>query len=604
MASGTDNFSAVRTYLAVPKVVRALVLAVLALVSSLAGGITPEAAAGPPADPIDRVLARMTVEEKVGQMFMAHGFGTSARDPDPPMIQANQDLYGVDNFEGLIENYNLGGVIYFNFSNNVDSPRQVAELSNELQDISTTSGAEVPLLVATDQEQGLVVRLNEPATQFPGAMALGATRSTELARTAARITGEEIRAVGINVDFAPDADVNVNPRNPVIGVRSFGSRPGLVSRMAAAQVRGLHDGSAAATPKHFPGHGDTDTDSHTGLPVIDQTLEEIEEIDLPPFRAAVAAGADLVMTAHIVVPALDDSGRPATLSRKILTGVLRRDIGFKGVVVTDALTMEGVRTMFGDGRVPVEAIKAGADMMLMPPDIDAAYLGVLEALESGEITEARLDRSVRRILALKQELGLFAETHVDPDAAGEAVGTPEHRAVADAIARRSVTLLQNDGALPLAAGTPVKIFTTGFGTTTLDKFALEAGLRSIGGVETLETGSAPNEATIAQAVAAAADDDVIVVSTSRAWTFPGQQDLVDAMVETGKPVIVLATRDPYDIAYFPDVSAYLALYGSRPISIEASVRVIFGEIDATGRLPVSIPTEDGSETMFPFGSGL
>jgi beta-N-acetylhexosaminidase len=395
-------------------------------------------------------VARMTLEQKVGQMFVTYAYGPSVDHAD----DRNRTTYGVDSFRRLIERYHLGGIIYFAWSDNVRDPRQIAGLSNGIQDVATSSGADVPMLISTDQEQGVVTRVTEPATQFPGSMALGAGRDPALARTAATITGDELRAIGINQNFAPVADVNVNAQNPVIGVRSFSSDPDLVSSLTRAQVRAYQRENVASTAKHFPGHGDTNVDSHTGLPVINHTRAELESVDLPPFEAAIDAGVESIMTAHIVVPALDGSGRPATLSRPILTGLLRKRMGFEGVIVTDALTMEGVRQMFGDEPVPVEAIKAGADILLMPPDLDLAYRSVLRAVRAGEIGEGRINRSVYRILRLKQRLGAFEDPFVDETSVPELVGTPEHLAAADAVSERTVTLVENDaGTLPLEPGT-------------------------------------------------------------------------------------------------------------------------------------------------------
>ncbi len=309
-------------------------------------GVLLSASSGAAAEPgtIWSKIDRMTLREKVGQMFVPYVYGESAGTTAPADVSANRTLYGVDNATQLIDKYRPGGIIYFSWSNNVNNPRQIAGLSNGIQRAAMGQPGMIPMLISADQEQGVVVRVDEPATQFPGAMALGATRNTESARTAAAITGRELRAIGINQDFAPVADVNVNPKNPVIGVRSFGSDPSLVSGMVAAQVRGYQqDANISATAKHFPGHGDTAVDSHYGLPVITHNRSKLESVDLPPFRAAIGSGVDAIMSAHIVVPALDDSGRPATLSRPILTGLLRNELGYDGLIVTDALTMEGVR---------------------------------------------------------------------------------------------------------------------------------------------------------------------------------------------------------------------------------------------------------------------
>jgi beta-N-acetylhexosaminidase len=559
----------------------------------------------------------MTLEEKVGQLFVPYVYGQSADTTNPGDMAANRKLYGADDAEGVIEKYKPGGVIYFAWSNNVNNPQQIAGLSNGVQRAAMEERAAIPLLVSTDQEQGVVVRVGEPATQFSGAMALGAARSAAHAEEAARITGEELRAIGINQDFAPVADVNVNAQNPVIGVRSFGSDPGLVSEMVAAQVRGFQEGAnTSATAKHFPGHGDTAVDSHYGLPVITHTREELDEIDLPPFRAAIDSDIDAIMTAHIVVPALDASERPATLSKPILTGLLREEMGYDGLIVTDALTMEGVRQQFGDDRVPVEAIKAGADMMLMPPDMDAAYNGVLDAMRSGEISKKRLNESVYRILKLKAERGLFGDPYVDEGAVGARVGTPENRAAASAISDETITLVKNDaGALPLQANTGQKVLVTGAGgvpgsaADEADKSTLGSlayGMRGRGvATEVYETGASPTDARINEAKARAQRSDLVVLTTNKAWSSAGQKKLVRALLDTEKPVIVVATRDPYDIAYFTDAPTYVATYSYRAVAMESLARVLFGEVDPSGKLPVTIPTaDDPNATLYPYGHGL
>ncbi|MBA2698984.1 MAG: hypothetical protein H0U61_09475 [Nocardioidaceae bacterium] len=324
---------------------------------------------------VNSTLDNMTLREKVGQLFMTYAYGDTATTTAPADVAANQKAYGVDNASQLIDRYKLGGVIYFAWSNNVNNTEQIARLSNGIQDAALRQPRKIPSLISTDQEGGVVFRV--PATELPGNMALGAGRSPQDAQTAAVIGGSELKAVGVNWNFAPVADVNVNPANPVIGVRSFSEDPRLTADLTAAQVRGYQDEGIAATTKHFPGHGDTAVDSHTGIPTIDHTRAEWESIDKPPFQAAIDQGVKAIMTAHIVVPSLDPSGDPATLSKPILTGILRNEMGYNGVVITDSLGMQGVRDKYGDARVPVLALKAGVDMLLMPPDLDLAYNAVL-----------------------------------------------------------------------------------------------------------------------------------------------------------------------------------------------------------------------------------
>ena len=556
---------------------------------------------------VTSTMARMSLPEEVGQLFVQNVYGADATTPDA----RNMPLYGVASPAEVVSKYHLGGIIYFAWTDSVRNPLQIAGLSNGLQKAATLSGRKVPLLVGTDQEQGVVTRIGPPATQFPGSMALGAGRSTADARTAAAITGQELKAMGVNIDFAPDADVNVNPLNPVIGTRSFSSHSDLVSTMVSAQVHGYQDdGRISATAKHFPGHGDTATDSHTGLPVITHTRAQWDAIDAPPFKAAIAAGVDVIMSAHLLVPALDPSGDPATLSKPILTGILRDELGFKGLIVTDSLAMQGVRDKYGDAEVAVRAVLAGADLLLMAPDMDTAYNAVLAAVRSGRISHQRLDDSVRRILTLKYQRGIVRNPYVDPAGLTSVVGTPAHLAAADAITDKTTTVVKNDAeALPLAvAGT--KVLVTGYGVSTTQTLA--DGLAARGAKVTVQqTGSAPSDAAISQAVTAATANDIVVVTTMKAWdttvTDPGagQQRLVKQLLITGKKVIVVAVRDPYDIAYFTDAPTYVSTYSYSPVAIASAVRVITGEVTPTGTLPVDIPVAgDPATPLYPFGYGL
>jgi beta-N-acetylhexosaminidase len=549
----------------------------------------------------------MSLPEKVGQLFMTQAYGETADTQEPAAVAANRAEYGVDNAAQLIDRYHLGGIIYFAWSDNVNNPRQIAGLSNGVQDAALDQRLRVPALVATDQEGGIVARVGPPATEWPGNMALGAGRSPESAQQAAAISGSELDALGINWDFAPVADVNVNPQNPVIGVRSFSEDPGLAARLTAAQVRGYQGAGIAAAGKHFPGHGDTATDSHTGLPVIDHTRAEWEQVDRPPFQAAIDAGIKAIMTAHIVVPSLDPSGDPATLSRPILTGILRQEMGYDGVVITDALGMQGVRDKYGDARVPVLALKAGVDMLLMPPKFDLAYNAVLDAVRSGEITERRVDRSVSRILRLKWRLGLVDDPYVDEAAVADRVGTPEHLAAAGRITDGTTTLLKNDGGLlPLAQDSGQGALVTGWGVSTTATVARGLERRGMT-ADVFETGTNPSAAQVEAAAAQAQSHDLAVVVTNAAWRDgnAGQRTLVNRLVETGTPVVAVAARDPYDIAYFPDVPAYLATYGYTGVSLQSMLRVLFGEVQPVGRLPVTVPAAgDPAEPLYPFGAGL
>ncbi|MER6235214.1 glycoside hydrolase family 3 protein [Streptomyces clavifer] len=564
---------------------------------------------------LKRLIARMSLEEKVGQLFVMRVYGHSATAPDQADIDANLDEIGVRTAAELIARYHVGGIIYFAWAHNTRDPHQIAGLSNGIQRAGLAGPTPVPLLISTDQEHGIVCRVGEPATLLPGAMALGAGGSRSAARAAGRIAGAELAAVGIRQNYAPVADVNVNPANPVIGVRSFGSDPDAVAGMVAAQVKGYQGAGIAATAKHFPGHGDTSTDSHTGLPYIHHTREQWAELDAPPFRAAVAAGIDSIMTAHIVVPALDPSEDPATLSHPILTGILREELGYDGVVVTDALGMEGVRTKYGDERVPVLALLAGVDQLLNPPDLSVAWNAVLQAVKSGEISVARIEESILRILRLKTKLGLFRDPYVTARGVDRTVGVRAHLAAADRIAEHTTTLLANNGALlPLSRRSHRNLLvvgadpaspsgTTGPPTTTLAEAFGELGFTATA----LSTGTAPSPAKIAEAVAAARDKDAVVVGTYNVSATSSQRTLVGALAATGVPVVTLAIRNPYDIAHLAGTgyTASLAAYSWTDVELRAAARVIAGRADPEGRLPVPVQRADTpTQTLYPVGYGL
>src|SRR3954468_2094055 len=420
---------------------RLLVLvAVLALAATLAVTLGPPgASAGGPGHSGDApyhgrvvsLMRHMTLEQKVGHLFVLEVAGRDARTVTDTAKAVNQRLYGVDTPAQAIAKYRPGGVIYYTSRNNDDNigdPAQVATLSNGLQTAALSQPAHIPLQISVDQEGGaLVARFGAPATQMPGNMALGAGRSAAEARRSAEVIGTELAAVGVTQDYAPVSDVNINPNNPVIGIRSVGGDPALVSELASAQVRGYHAGGIASVAKHFPGHGDTGVDSHFGLPEVTHSLAQIHQIDLPPFEADIAAGVDTIMTAHVVMPAIDP-GVPATMSHKILTGLLRHELGFDGVIVTDALDMAGATATYPPDVAPVQAMLAGADQLLVPPQMGTAYEAVLDAVLSGEISRQRLDESVYRILMHKFQRGIFADPMVDAATATSVMGAPSHLA--------------------------------------------------------------------------------------------------------------------------------------------------------------------------------
>ncbi|MFI2210993.1 glycoside hydrolase family 3 protein [Streptomyces sp. NPDC020141] len=588
--------------------------AATAAVAAGAGSASADEDAGASRDRLERLISRMSLEEKVGQLFVSRVWGHSATEPEQAYVDLNLRDFGVRSAAEMVAKYHVGGIIYFAWADNAREPRQIADLSNGIQRAGLAQPTPVPLLVSVDQEHGAVVaRIGKPATQLPGAMALGAGRSRGDARSAGRIAGAELAAMGVRHNYAPVADVNVNPANPVINIRSFGSDPNATARMVSSQVRGYQSADVAACAKHFPGHGNTSVDSHTDLPSISHTREEWDRIDAPAFRAAIAAGIDSIMTAHIQFPALDPSNDPATLSRPILTGILREELGFDGVVVTDALNMQGVRTKYGEARVPVLALKAGVDQLLYPENLALAWNAVLEAVRKGELTEARLDESILRILRLKEKLGLFRDPYVSHREVDRTVGVPRHLAEAARIAERTTTLLVNkDGLLPLNRRRHKNLLVVGLDSRPPNQYnprpiaALRGAFADLGFSATaLPFEKSPTPAQVDQAVAAAVGKDAVVVVTYNVDAASGQRALVSRLMATGVPVVALAVRNPYDIAQLGDVPAALASYGWSEVELTAAARVIAGRVEPEGRLPVPVPrADDPSTALFPVGHGL
>ncbi|WP_262421907.1 glycoside hydrolase family 3 protein [Bacillus aquiflavi] len=545
---------------------------------------------------IQSKIQHMSLEEKIGQLFMIHVYGKTPEDASYEETNVRQNR-GAKNFKEAIEKYHIGGVIYFNWTDNIGTPldaQQVNSLSNGLQKIAMDQRMPIPLLIATDQEGGVVARVTEPATVFPGNMAIAASRSTAYAEKSAEIMGAELKSLGINMDLAPVLDVNINPDNPVIGVRSFSESPELVADLGSAQVKGYQSQNLIVTAKHFPGHGDTNVDSHYGLPIINHDLKTLHEVDLKPFKAAIHNGIDAIMPGHIVVPALDDSGLPATLSKPILTDLLRKELGFNGVIITDSLGMSGANVVPRE-RVPVEAFKAGADILLNPPDVELSYNAMLNAVQSGEISEKRVDESVFRILMLKFKRGLFHSPETPADEI-QNIGTDDHLNIAAEITEKSITLVKNDNdILPLKQ--EQQIFVTGPSVgnpSMLSQLLTEKGISS----NSYPTSTNPTSAEISSAVEQAQNAHIVIVTTYTANTNSAQKELVRALKDSGKKVVVASMRNPYDLLAFPDIDANVLTYGFRQVSIEALAKVLTGELSPTGQLPVTIPT------LYPYGHGL
>ena len=581
-----------------PRVAAALGTFTLAI--GLAVGVSTQPAAAA-ADPAHALLARMSLDQKIGQLFETYVYGDTATTTNPAYTSANQALYGVDNGAELIAKYHLGAVIYFTWTGNLGNPTQIANLSNGLQ-TAAAADSDPPLLISTDQEGGNVVRIGAPLAVSPGNMAIGATFSPTDSFAMSRVSGQELAALGINVDNAPVVDVNTNPANTADGPRSFGDHAGAVSTMTAASVTGYQSGGVAATAKHFPGLGSTSVNTDNGVAVTNETRQQFERNDLPPFRAAIAAGVDSIMAAHIIAPALDPSGLPASMSKPIVTGLLRDTLNYNGVVVTDALSAAALQNIPADQRA-VQGLEAGDDLLLMPSDLGGSIDAVRTAVQSGAISKARLNESVLRILRLKEKLGLFDDALVDASATASKVGTPAQHAVSARTAAHSITLVRNDqGVLPFAAGTGKKILVTGWGSSTTQTLATSIATHGVT-TQRVYTGSNPSQATIAAAVTAAQSSDAVVVTTNSAWGDAGQQNLVQALLDSGKPVVVVALAAPYDLAYFSSAPTFVAAYGYQPDTLAALVADLFGA-QPLGHLPVTIRSADGSTIIAPFGTSL
>jgi beta-N-acetylhexosaminidase len=537
-----------------------------------------------------RWMKTMTLREKIAQLvvigFNGHPMNTRTR--------------AYRKFVHLVEQEQVGGLILVNVSNGRTTakadPLEAASFINRMQRL-----AKIPLMVSGDFERGASMRV-DATTPFPHAMAFTASRDPEEARIEGEITAREARALGVQWLFFPDADVNNNPDNPIINIRSYGENPADVSSFVSAFIAGAHsvpDARVLTTAKHFPGHGDTDTDTHLNLATIHGDKQRLEQVELTPFRAAIQSGTDAVMTAHIAVPALDDPGLPATLSPKIMTGVLRDELGFKGIIVTDALEMGGIAKGYSAGEAAVLALEAGADVLLMPADAEAAIDGVAAAVKSGHIKPARIDESVMRILTAKAHVGLATKRLVDLEEIHSVVNSTESNAAAQQISDRSVTLVRNTGdVVPLKAPATTAFFILAEGRTSLegDAFGAEIRKRSAAAnvilvdptMSDADLNAAVQRASSATQYVVAAFASVAAYrgSVALGGGFPA---LVQNLVATKKPVALIALGNPYLLRSFPDVAAYMTTYSTVPPSEVSAVKALFGEIAIGGKLPVTIP---------------
>jgi beta-N-acetylhexosaminidase len=557
-----------------------------------------------------KTLKSLTVEEKVGQMIMVWSKGA--------FVNVNSEQYGA--LRDMMQKYHLGG-----FGLTVPTqmgllvrtePYEAAALINQLQ-----RDSKLPLMFAADFERGLSMRLNG-GTVFPHAMAFGATGRPELAREFGRITAEEARAIGVEWNWFPDADVNSNPENPVINTRSFGEDPKLVSEMVAAYIKGSREAGMMTTAKHFPGHGDTATDSHLGLAVVPGDRAHLETVELPPFRAAIDAGVDAVMVAHLSVPALDDSPNTvATNSRLVVTELLKNAMQFKGLVVSDALDMNGLMRLYTrpgvnpSAAAAVATVKAGCDMVIIPADVDGAYNGLLSAAKTGEIPMAQIDESVLKILRAKASVGLNRARLVDLEALNRTVLDPRNVAVARLVADEAVTLVRDNGkVLPLKS--KQKLGTNGSTNPylTVDKsadrllaivftddvkgewgreFEQQLKLRAPDArVRYVDPETAKFQADDLVKSAERAQNVVVAVYATpyggRALNNPAAL-LAEILENAGAKTVVVAMGSPNAGENLPGLQNYICTFSSATVSEDSAVRALFGEVPIRGRLPVTIP---------------
>lgn len=537
-----------------------------------------------------RTLSRMSLEEKAGQLLMVRAAGRFL----------SADSEALANLESLVGDLKVGGVVFF-----AGQVFETAWLANRLQE-----RAKIPLLMSSDYEQGPGFRV-EGATSFPPLMALGAADSEELAYQMGRITAVEGRAMGIHQALAPVADVNVNPLNPIINTRSVGEDPGQVGRLTRAFVRGCQQHGMVGTAKHFPGHGDTDIDTHLDLAVVTADRERLERIELEPFRRLVDAGVLSVMTGHLSVPAVDPTpGRPATLSPVLLTEVLRGQLKFRGLIVTDAMDMGGITKLFPPGEAAVLAVEAGADLVLLPADPNEAARALAEAVRSGRIPERRIDSSVRRILALKARLGLNKKRFVDLERLPEIIGREDHRRWAAWAFEQSLTLVKNEGGiLPFgekAGKIAVLSLSSDEGGTFAGRIFVQEVLKrrkdAMFGYAEAFTDRRKIE-TMAESARQA--DAILVALFSRledskgtVGLNPGHAELVRELTSSGKATAVVSFGSPYFLKEFPDAACYICAYRSSPEAQRTAAAAVFGEVGFLGRLPVSLPG------LFHRGHGL
>jgi beta-N-acetylhexosaminidase len=568
----------------------------LAMAASPAQRANPKPAAKAPAASVRpsaavrRWMKNMTLRDEVAQLVFIAFHGEAGNSRSREYIK----------FLRLIRDVRVGGLILTNVSNGHTiqkaEPYALAAFLNRMQRLT-----KVPLMVGGDFERGASMRVNG-TTVFPHAMAFGAAGDPEFSRFEGQVTAREARALGVHWVYYPVADVNNNPDNPILNIRSYGEDPRAVAAQVRAFIEGAHSdkkNDVLTTAKHFPGHGDTAVDSHMALATISASRERLESVELVPFRAAIEAGVDSIMTGHLAVPALAPPDLPATLSPAILSGLLRNELSFKGLVITDALEMGGITKGFSSGEAAVRALEAGADTLLMPADAEAAIRAVVAAVASGRLTHQRIRESVVKILAAKERVGLDRRRSVDLDAIGDVINAPEANEKAQEIADRAVTLVRNGGNLvPLAAPDRACYLVLPESRYSSEGLAFTQEVRkrlSTASVTVLDPSLSRPDLDSALAHLASCGSYVVAAFASSA-AYRGSVALegdlphvVETLAGAGKPLVLVAMGSPYLLRSFPNVPAYLATFSTVPPSETAAVKALWGEIDIRGRLPVSIP---------------
>jgi beta-N-acetylhexosaminidase len=532
----------------------------------------------------------MTLRDKVAQLVFISFHGAAY----------NSQSREFRKFVRMIREVRIGGLVLVNWSNGrvvqKAEPYALAAFINRMQRL-----AGVPLLVCGDFERGASMRVDD-TTVFPHAMAFAATGDPALSRFEGQVTAREARALGVQWLFYPVADVNNNPDNPIINIRSYGEDPGAVAAHVRAFIEGAQSDRQSpvlTTVKHFPGHGDTAVDTHLNLAVVNADRDHLDRVELVPFRAGIAAGVDSVMTAHLAVPAIAPAGVPATLAPEILTRLLRTDLDFHGLVVTDALEMGGIVKTFGVGDAAVRALEAGADVLLMPPDAEAAIVAILAAVRAGRIKPERIDHSLHRVLAAKEKMGLARKRFVDVEAIGDLVAVPDAVQRAAQIAEKAVTLVRNQGnAVPLPAPDRACWVVLPESRYSVSGQTLAAEVRKRSKTANIVTidPSMPTE-TVAPILESLSACERYVVSAFATFSaYKGNLALggelprvVDTLIASGRPVTLVALGNPYLLRSFDKAAAFLATFSTVPPSEVAAVRALYGEIPVNGKLPVTIP---------------